>query len=178
MPGSLAERIHKEISDIFRIRPTAWVVWCDPRRDWLPLLQHAAESLAPGNFILLQVEEQTQGELGGPAGRRALQERIASGQPFVLWAPVPADHLGWLWGQALLAERVYDRLLREQLREWGWRPDRLTISDDELAALARRNLDRDPAEWSGGGLEPDLACCWTFSPLAPHPNLTSVWYWT
>ena len=74
----------------------------------------------------------------------------------MLWVPVPADRLGWLWGQALLAERIYDRPLREQLREWGWRPDRLTISDDELAALARRNLDRDPAEWGAGGLEPDL----------------------
>ncbi len=74
----------------------------------------------------------------------------------MLWVPAPADRLGWLWGQALLAERIYDRPLREQLRAWGWRPDRLTISDDELAALARRNLDRDPAEWGGGGLEPDL----------------------
>ena len=132
--------------------------WCGATRGATGCLccNARAESPLPGGFTLLQVEEQTQGELGGPTSRRALQERIASGQPFVLWVPASADRLGWLWGQALLAERIYDRPLREQLREWGWRPDRLTISNDELAALARRNLDRDPGEWGAGGLEPDL----------------------
>ena len=153
---SLTECIHALLRQVFEASRSAWLVWCDPRRDWLPLLQRAAETADTGSFMLLQVEEQTQGELGGPSSRRVLQDRIVSGQPFVLWVPASADRLGWLWGQALLAERIYDRPLREQLREWGWRPDRLTISDDELAALARRNLDRDPAEWGAGGLEPDL----------------------
>ena len=154
--STLRDRIAEPVRGVLGSYPGAWLVWCDPRRDWLPLLQRAAETADTGSFTLLQVEEQTQGELGGPASRRALQDRIASGQPFVLWVPASADRLGWLWGQALLAEHIYDRPLREQLREWGWRPDRLTISDDELAALARRNLDRDPAEWGAGGLEPDL----------------------
>ena len=135
--------------------PGAWLVWCDPRRDWLPLLQRAAAPDSTDGFTLLEIAEWTQDELGGPASRAALQEQINQGQPFVLWVPARADRLGWLWSQALLAERIYDRPLREQLRAWGWRPDRLTITDDELATLARRNLDRDPAEWSGG-LEPDL----------------------
>lgn len=154
--GLLTERIQEEISDVFQTRPDAWLVWCDPRWDWLPLLQRAAADPTTGGFTLLLVDEWTQGELGGPVSRRLLQERIAAGQPFVLWVPAPANRLGWLWGQALLAERIYDQPLREQLRTWGWRPDRLTITDDELAALARRNLDRDPAQWGGGGLEPDL----------------------
>jgi hypothetical protein len=156
MIASLVQRICDAVGSITGRYPYAWLVWCDPRRDWLPLLQRAAASPGAGGFALLQIEEQAQGMLGGPAGRRALQEQINRGQPFVLWVPVLADRLGWLWSQALLAERIYDRPLRDQLREWGWRPDRLTITDDELAALARRNLDRDPAEWSGGGLEPDL----------------------
>ena len=153
MQGSLVDRTCRLINLVVDTERGAWLVWCDSRRDWLPLIQRAAEA---GSFTLLQVEEQTQGEIGGPASRHALQEQINQGQPFVLWVPAPADRLGWLWGQALLAERIYDRPLREQLREWGWRPDRLTITDDELAALARRNLDREPAEWGAGGLEPDL----------------------
>lgn len=154
--ASLLDHVGNLLAQTFRSAPAAWLVWCDPRRDWLPFLQRAAGSSGTGGFRLLEVEEQTQGRLGGPSSRRALQEQIDRGHSFVLWVPVPADRLGWLWGQALLAERIYDRPLRDQLREWGWRPDRLTITDDELAALARRNLDRDPAEWSGGGLEPDL----------------------
>ena len=154
---SLVFRMHALIKHLLQIDLTTWLVWCDPRRDWLPLLQRSAESSGTGGFALLQIEDQTQGKLGGPVSRHALQEQIDRGRPFVLWVPVPRDRLGWLWGQALLAERIYDRPLRDQLRDWGWRPDRLTITDDELAALARRNLDRDPAEWSGGGLEPDLS---------------------
>lgn len=152
--SSLSIRLQGAIEAVLRRGPRVWLVWCDPRRDWLPLLQRAAE---PGGFMLLRIDEYTHGELGGPVSRQRLQEQIDRGQPFVLWVPVPADRLGWLWSQALLAERIYDRSLRQQLRDWGWRPDRLTITDDELAALARRNMERNPAEWGGGGLEPDLA---------------------
>jgi len=137
MSASLANRLRQLVGHNFDSYPSAWLVWCDPRGHWLPLLKRAAENAGPGGFTLLEVEEQTQGQLGSPASRRALQELIAAGRPFVLWVPAPADGLGWLWGQALLAECVYDRPLRDQLREWGWRPDRLTISDDELVALTR-----------------------------------------
>ena len=109
MSVTLIERMNREIRDVLRRYPAAWLVWCDLRRDWLPLLQRAAESSGTGGFTLIQVDEWTQGELGGPASRRTLQEQIAAGQPFVLWVPAPADRLGWLWGQALLAERIYDR---------------------------------------------------------------------
>ena len=150
--GARATRLRYDMEAVTGSCPNAGLGWCEPLRDWLPWLQRAAAPGSTGGFTLLEIAEWTQGELGGPASRRSLQERIAAGQPFVLWVPASADRLGWLWGQALLAERIYDRPLREQLRAWGWRPDRLTISDDELAALARRNLGRDPAEWSGGGL--------------------------
>ena len=147
------DRLRALIAQTLSRYPGAWLVWSDPRRDWLPLLQRAAES---DSFTLLRIDGYTHGELGGPLSRRRLQQQIDRGEPFVLWVPVSADRLGWLWAEALLAERIYDRPLRDQLRDWGWRPDRLTITDDELAALARRNLERDPAEWGGGGLEPDL----------------------
>jgi hypothetical protein len=82
--AALYQRIGHLLNSAMGSYPGAWLVWCDPRRDWLPLLQRAAESPAPGNFMLLQVEEQTQGELAGPASRRALQEQVDRGQPFVL----------------------------------------------------------------------------------------------
>jgi hypothetical protein len=159
MSTALAQRLDNLIRGTVRAYQGAFLVWCDPRRDWLPLLQGAAQATGPsgGGFTIVPCAERTLGVLGGPVMRRALQERIDRGESFVLVVSAPASDLGWLWGQALLAERIYDRPLREQLREWGWRPQSLTVTDDELAALARRNLDQDPAEWGGGGLQPDLA---------------------
>jgi hypothetical protein len=69
---------------------------------------------------------------------------------------VAANNLGWLWGQALLAEEIYDRSLRAQLLDWGWRPPALTTGDDEVAVLARQNLQQDPSSWGGDGLQPDV----------------------
>ena len=108
-------------------------------------------------FRLLELRGETLGQLGGPRRGGRCKAQIDSGESFVLVVPAAADRLGWLWGQALLAERIYDRPLRDQLREWGWRPQSLTISDDEVAVLARRGLAQDPAEWGGGGLQPDLS---------------------
>jgi hypothetical protein len=45
--------------------------------------------------------------------------------------------------------------LPQQLREWGWRPPNLFITDQEIAALARQNLQQDPAAWGGSTLSPD-----------------------
>jgi len=73
----------------------------------------------------------------------------------VLHVPAPPDNLGWLWAQALLAECIYGRSLREQLLEWGWRPQSVRTGDDEIAVLARQYLREDPAEWGGGGLQPN-----------------------
>lgn len=33
----------------------------------------------------------------------------------------------------------------------------MTIGDGELVVLARQHLHEDPAEWGGGGLQPDLS---------------------
>jgi hypothetical protein len=40
--------------------------------------------------------------------------------------------------------------------DWGWKPHSLTINEKELALLAVQNLDKDPADWGGGGLQPDI----------------------
>ena len=42
MPGTLADKISSAV-DAVGNRAVLRLVWCDPRRDWLPLLQRAAE---------------------------------------------------------------------------------------------------------------------------------------
>ncbi len=156
MGATVTARIQALARQVLDSYPGAWLVWCDPRGDWLPLLQRAAGDTQLGGFTLVEIRERTAGEPGSPAARRQLLERIATGESFVLHVAAAPDALGWLWAPALRAEQIYSRPLREQLVEWGWRPHSLTVADDELAVLARRNADRDPAEWGGGGLQPDL----------------------
>lgn len=156
MGDSLQKRIDSAVRHVFAARPGAWLVWCDPQRAWQPLLEKVAGDQRLGGFPLLTIDESTAGVFGSPAARAELQKHIDSGVSFVLHLPVGADGLGWLWGQALLAEQIYDRSLRAQLLEWGWRPPSLTTGDDEVAVLARRNLQQDPATWGGGGLQPDI----------------------
>lgn len=155
MPDTLRERISAVVHQVIDGYPGAWLVWCDRCGDWLLLLQQAASG--PAGFALHVVPTELAGHLGGMGARAELQARLTAGEHFVLCVPKAADQLGWLWAQTLLAERIYDRSLRDQLREWGWRPHSLTMTDDEVAALARRSLDQDPAEWGGVGLQPDKA---------------------
>ena len=151
MNASLQHRLFETIRQTLASYPGAWMVWCDPRGDWLPLLERVDDP----SVELVKLAAQTAGQFGSPQQRSELQERLDAGQSFVLWVPKQADDLGWLWAQALLAERIYDRPLRDQLRDWGWRPTSLTLGDDEVAALARLHLHEDPAGWGGGGLQAD-----------------------
>jgi len=134
----------------------SWMVWCDPHDDWGPLLQRVAEQDGTQGFTLVPVTERTAGEIGSPASRRAVQERIGAKESFVLLVPTTSDNLGWLWAQALLAECIYDVELREQLLTWGWHPQSIRTGEDEIAVLARQFLGEDPAEWGGGSLQPNL----------------------
>ena len=153
MALTLKARIHQEIQQYTSRRPGAWLVWCDPRGDWAPLLRAA---LAGSTIPLVEVEAQVAGQLGGPTERRRLQQFITGGAPFVLRVAAAAEDLGWLWAQALRAEQIYHRTLRSQLTDWGWRPQVLHLSDEEVRALAEQNLELDPATWGSGGLEPNL----------------------
>ena len=155
MAESLQDRISALVHQVLDSYPGAWLVWCDPRGDWLALLQEVTSG--PRGFALHQVATELAGQLGGLGARAELEARIAAKDPFVLFVPRAANQLGWVWAQALLAERIYDRSLRDQLRDWGWRPHSLTMSDEEVAALARRSLQVDPAEWGGAALRPDKA---------------------
>jgi len=154
--ATLAERIHALVRQVLDGYPGSWLVWCDPRGDWAPLLERVAADGKLGGFTLLAAAAETSGEAGSPLLRRQLQERLDAHEELVLLMRADPNGLGWLWAQALRAERIYARPLREQLLEWGWRPQSLTIADDELAALARQSLTQDPQDWGGGGLQPDL----------------------
>ncbi len=157
MGRSLQGRIHDLVCAVLDGYPGAWLVWCDPRGDWAPLLERVATDERMGPFSLLTVDESTGGEAGSPLARRQLQERLDVGESLVLLVRAGREELGWLWAQALEAERIYMRSLRDQVQEWGWRLQSLTMGDDELAALARQGLGQDPHEWGWGGLQPDPA---------------------
>jgi PglZ domain len=155
MATSLRKRIHMLVRGVLDSYDGAWMVWCDPSGEWAPLLTQVSEDSRMGKFDLVTITERTTDELGSPLDRRVVQERLDSGGRFMLLVPAPPDSLGWLWAQSLLAEQTYSRSLREQLLEWGWRPQSLTITPEGLAAMARRQLDVDPAEWGGDGPAPD-----------------------
>lgn len=155
MSLSLQKRLHTLVRQTLDSYPGAWLVWCDPRGEWAPLLERVAADQRMGGFSLLRVESQTAGSVGGPLWRQTLQERLDNDESFVLLVPAAPDELGWFWAQALLAEQIYHRPLRAQLVEWGWRPHSLTTSDEEVVLLARQGLQQDPAEWGGGGLQPN-----------------------
>jgi PglZ domain len=149
MGKTLQQHIYEEIARVLQ-KEAAWMVWCDPRGDWGPLLQRVANAPNTQGFVLESVSERTANEIGSLVWRKRVQERIARKEPFVLHIKAAKNELGWLWGQALLAEKTYDKTLQNQLLEWGWRPQNIRTSEDELARLARQNLQQDPIEWGGG----------------------------
>ncbi len=170
MAQSLQRRIHALVRQVLSSYPGAWMAWCDPEGHWSPLLQGVSGDSRMGGFTLVQIADRTVGIVGGPVSRMQIQGRIDRGESFVLLVPARQEELGWLWAHALLAEWIYSRSLREQLLEWGWRPQSLTITDDELAVLARQNLQQDPADWGGGGLEPSIPALLEVLAAGASPN--------
>jgi len=153
MTASLHNRILNDIRSYTQRQPGAWVAWCDPDNIWGDLLRSV---LCANEITLVEINERTADHFGGPMARAMVQTHIDAQQPFVLRLTTAPDDLGWLWAQALRAEHIYSRTLRDQLSEWGWRPHALNVTDDELKVLAQQNLAQDPAAWGSAGVEPDL----------------------
>lgn len=151
--ATLRQHIQSTVRQVTERHPQAWLVWCDPRGDWAPLLRAALPAVG---IPLVEVEKRVTGQLGGPTDRARVQQQIDTKKPFMLRVAAGQEDLGWLWAQALRAEQIYSRTLRSQLTEWGWRPQVLHLSDEEVQALAEQNLDLDPSAWNSGGLEPNL----------------------
>ena len=152
MAKSFQKRICELVQQVFNKDSAAWLVWCDPQDYWASLLRSAAGS--SNGFKLVELDERTNDQFGGPVARREVQKRLNAGEKFVLRVKTSAEDLGWLWAQALLAEQIYSKTLREQLREWGWRPANLTTTEQEIKEKAIQNMLLDPAEWSNDGLQP------------------------
>jgi serine/threonine protein kinase len=174
--GSLQKRIHARVRRVLDSYDGAWMVWCDPKGEWWPLLERVADDARLGTFHLEPITERTAGEIGGLQARQRVQQLIDAGESFVLLVPADRDHLGWMWAQALLAEETYTTSLREQLLAWGWQPQSANVSDQELAALVRQGLQQDPSAWGGGSLQPDLPLLLEVlaGGAVPDPNQTYI----
>ena len=153
---SLPKRIKTLVNQTLS-RDGDWMVWCDPRGEWQPLLERVAAEEGNTEFPLLIVNTQTSGAIGGLQVRQEIQRRLEARQKFVLLVAASPDQLGWVWAHALIAEQTYTTSLRAQLQAWGWQPQSATISDEEITVIARQNFSQDPADWGGGSLEPDPA---------------------
>jgi hypothetical protein len=147
MNRSLQQRMLDYIQRVFAKQEGAWLVWCDPKGDWEPLLQRVVKTETMKGAHLISVTEQTGGEMGGPLKRYEVQELIDARLPFILHIKATKENLGWLWSQALLAEDVHDQLLRDKLLEWGWKPQSIHTGDDIVARLAKDNFHLDPGDW-------------------------------
>jgi tRNA A-37 threonylcarbamoyl transferase component Bud32 len=165
---TLQKRIDALIRQVFERYPGAWLFWCDPRGDWRPLIERVAGDERMGGFPLVLVTEHLSHEIGGLQARQSIQAHIDAGESFVVLAQTSADHLGWLWGHALLAEQRYHKSLREQLLEWGWRPQSPTTSEDEIALLGSRDCNTIRRPGVGAGFSQICHCCWMCSLVAPR----------
>ena len=94
MSQTLQKRIHTLIRQVLDSYPGAWLVWCDPRSDWAPLLQRIADDTRMGGFPLELITGRTAGEIGGPVARQHDPCIINNAQ------------LNSKWGAALLADIV------------------------------------------------------------------------
>ncbi len=153
MSRSLQQRIIDELLTALQYREDAWVFWCDPWGYWESLLQRVFISGKMKNVTFLPIGEKMANEVGNLHSRRIVLEHIEARKPFVLYVKAPTDALGWLWVYALLADKVYARSLRDQLLDWGWKPQNRLTSPDVVAQLAWQNLDLDPVEWGGGKIQ-------------------------
>ncbi|HVB25512.1 MAG TPA: PglZ domain-containing protein [Ktedonobacteraceae bacterium] len=156
MSRSLQQHMIETMHTEFRKREGAWLVWCDPQGHWLPLLQRVFHSAAlkEKDIPFLSITEYTAGELGSPTTRREVQQEIDKKHAFVLYVPTTSESLGWLWSQTLLAEHIFEKSLRDQLLDWGWKPQSILTSVEVVAQLARQHLQDDPAEWGGDKIQP------------------------
>ncbi|MCG8353845.1 MAG: protein kinase [Chloroflexales bacterium] len=153
---SLQKRIHARVRRVLDSYDSAWMVWCDPKDEWRPLLERVAADTRLGAFRLVTITEQSADAIGSLTARRRIQQLMGDGESFVLLVQADCNHLGWMWAQALLAEETYTTSLRDQLLAWGWQPQSAQVSAQEIVVLARQGLQQDPATWGGGQLQPDL----------------------
>lgn len=120
------------------------IIWCDPRREWLSLLQMSLESKS----IELWADPE--------ADELSLRDRFLSAAKSrrVIWLPRSRRDTTWVKVFELEADGVWEESLVEALREYG-----VAISRDRESELA--------------GLLPAQALAWFDKPLTVWKELTS-----
>lgn len=130
--------LSSKIRAVFK-KPEAWILWCDPRQEWLDLLKKAAE--ADGFELWADPEEH---EL--VLRNRFVQEPRRSR---IVWLPVSHDDITWFKVFEPEADFIWETSLLSALRDFGVQipGDR----EDELAPLlatyAYERFDSPKADW-------------------------------
>src|ERR1035437_11100607 len=115
MSSSLRTRLHSLVRGVLDQYDGTWLIWCDPSGVWTSLLRRVADDSRMDGFTLLEITESTGDQAGSLRERCLLQERLDQGQSLVVVVHASGSALGWMWAQALRAEQIYDRPLRDQL---------------------------------------------------------------
>ncbi len=105
----------RQVHDVLSKRASSppWMLWCDPRQDWLELLERAARD---GEFDLWACDPAPEAH-----GELILRHRFAGEElaPRVVWLPVERRQIGWFKVFELHASVVWERSLLEALRDYG-----------------------------------------------------------
>ena len=120
-------------------RQDAWILWCDPRQEWLELLRKAAESdgfelWANPNEHELSVRDRFVQEQGGNR---------------IVWLPVSHDDITWFKVFEPEADFIWESSLLSALRDFGVlipgdREDELTTL---LPTYAYEQFDNPKTDW-------------------------------
>src|SRR5260370_15175 len=73
MSSTLQEYLLDTIQDVLKKYDGAWLVWCDPQSDWLPLLQRVNQAAEKKSFILRTIDEWTADKFRSLQARKHLQ---------------------------------------------------------------------------------------------------------
>ncbi len=137
---TLRNWLRSEVRSILNrtVTPPPLLIWCDPQRSWLKLLQAAAE----GGAFELWCEE---------AHQLVLRERLLTSPPAprVIWLPVAREQITYLKVFELEAEQVWTESLISALARFGVSLPRDQEAElrDLLPAHALEWIDRPRSAW-------------------------------
>lgn len=128
--------LSSKIRAVFK-KPDAWILWCDPRQEWLDILKKAADG-----FELWADPEEHELVLRNRFVQEPRRSRI-------VWLPVSHDDVTWFKVFEPEADFIWETSLLSALRDFGVQipGDR----EDELAPLlatyAYERFDSPKADW-------------------------------
>ena len=145
MSDSFRDWLAREIREVL-VRPggaPALLVWCDPERQWRDLLWACAD--AEGFELWAPREKEPESH------ELVLRDRFLAEppRPRIVWLPRRRDELTWFKPFELEADQVWERSLRDGLRDYGVSipRDHEDELDGLLAAQAREWFDKPRKTW-------------------------------